>query len=361
MSTVTLRNLVKSYGKVIPVNNVSLDVADGEFIALLGSSGCGKTTTLRLVAGLLQQDSGDVFIDNESMTNVAPWHRNIGFVFQNYALFPHLNVYKNIAYGLNIRKWDKDKTKKQVHRVAELAEIEGLLERYPRQLSGGQQQRVALARALAIDPKVLLLDEPLSGLDAKLRERMQYELRAMQRAAKITSIYVTHDQNEAFALADRVIIMDDGVILQIGTPSEIYNDPQKKFVAQFIGTSNSTLGRVENISDSEQLVDIRCNDTIFRAKLKNTVTIGQEVTVVIRTNRILINHGDSSHAGFTNKFTGKLLNTTLSGSFWKLNVSVGGIEMRVDVSNSEEGSQSQFDKKDLDILIDADNIWYFID
>ena len=210
MSTVEVKELKKSYGSVQSVRGVSLDISDGEFIAFLGSSGCGKTTTLRMIAGLINQDSGEIFIDGKNVDNVKPWKRDIGFVFQNYALFPHLTAFDNIAYGLKLRKWSKKEIDTQVRKIAGLVEIGQLLNRYPKQMSGGQQQRVALARALAINPKVLLLDEPLSGLDAKLRERMQYELRVMQRAANITSIYVTHDQNEAFALADRVVVMHEG-------------------------------------------------------------------------------------------------------------------------------------------------------
>lgn len=217
---------------------VDLSARDGEFLTLLGPSGCGKTTTLRIIAGLERPDSGRVFFDGKDVTDLEPYERNIGIVFQDYALFPHMTVFKNVAFGLEMRKVSKVEIERKVRWALELVGLEGFENRYPEQLSGGQQQRVALARALVVEPEVLLLDEPLSNLDAKIRERLRAEIRRIQRELGITTIYVTHDQEEAMAVSDRIAVMNVGRVEQIGEPLELYYHPKTEFVARFLGISN---------------------------------------------------------------------------------------------------------------------------
>jgi multiple sugar transport system ATP-binding protein len=235
---IKLININKKFGKTIALRDVNLSIKKGEFFALLGPSGCGKTTTLRIIAGLEYPDSGKVFIDGIDVTYKEPRERDVAMVFQDYALYPHMTVFDNIAFPLTIRKsgLTKSEINEKVHSVAKLLGIEELLELKPRQLSGGQQQRVALARALVRNPKVWLMDEPLSNLDALLRVQMRAELKKLQKDLKITTVYVTHDQIEALTMADRIAVMDKGTIIQVGTPSEIYNNPNNVFVATFIGS-----------------------------------------------------------------------------------------------------------------------------
>lgn len=240
MARVELKDIVKKFGKVIAVDHVNLRINDGEFFTLLGPSGCGKTTTLRIVAGLEYPDEGDVVIDDKVVTHLHPRDRDIAMVFQNYALYPHLTVYENIAFPLEVRRkqygLSKEEIDKRVKEIASFLGIEELLNRYPNQLSGGQQQRVALARALVRKPKVWLLDEPLSNLDAKLRVLMRGELKKLQKTLGITTIYVTHDQVEAMSMSDRIAVMNKGKVLQVDTPENLYDRPQDVFVATFIGS-----------------------------------------------------------------------------------------------------------------------------
>ncbi|MBM3627055.1 MAG: ABC transporter ATP-binding protein [Alphaproteobacteria bacterium] len=234
-SFVSLRSLRKNYGQVRVLDDVSLDIARNQFVSLLGHSGCGKTTTLRIVLGFLQADCGSVLIDGRDMTDVSPRHRGIGMVFQSYALWPHMTIYENVAFGLRVRKVAEPEVAARVGDVVARLHLGGLEQRLPRELSGGQQQRVALARALVIDPPLLLLDEPLSNLDRQLREDMRLELKHLQKRIAQTTIYVTHDQDEALSLSDRVVVMNRGRIEQQGTPQEIYYEPRTEFVARFIG------------------------------------------------------------------------------------------------------------------------------
>jgi putative spermidine/putrescine transport system ATP-binding protein len=232
---VSVRNLEKRYGAVRVLKGVSLDIKRNEFVSLLGHSGCGKTTTLRIVLGFLKADSGSIHIDGNDMTNVSPRHRGIGMVFQSYALWPHMSVFENVAFGLRVRKVPEAEIATRVTSAIDRLHLGGLAQRTPRELSGGQQQRVALARALVINPPLLLLDEPLSNLDRQLREDMRLELKHLQRSIAQTTIYVTHDQDEALSLSDRVVVMNLGQIEQHGTPHEIYFEPRTEFVARFIG------------------------------------------------------------------------------------------------------------------------------
>ena len=250
-SGVVLKNIIKRFptregtGEFTAVDNVSLEVHTGELVTLLGPSGCGKTTTLRMVSGFEFPTSGEVLIGGKNVENVPPNKRNISMVFQNYALFPHMNIYDNIVYGLKLKRMKKEELKDKANKIIDLMQLRGMEERFPSEVSGGQQQRVALARAVVIEPKVLLFDEPLSNLDAKLREHMRDELRNIQKTLGITSLYVTHDQSEAMAISDRVAIMKDGKLMQIGTPKEIYDQPGSRFIANFMGKANFIEGKIE--------------------------------------------------------------------------------------------------------------------
>jgi spermidine/putrescine ABC transporter ATP-binding subunit len=244
VSAVELQGVSKHFGHVHAVDEISLTVGPGEFLSLLGPSGCGKTTTLRLIAGFEQLTAGRVLLRGQDISAWPSYRRNIGIVFQNYALFPHMTVYENVAFGLRMRRLPPDQIDARVSKVLSLVHLSGLEHRAPRQLSGGQQQRVALARALVIEPQLLLLDEPLSNLDAKLREEMRVELKQIQQQVGITTIFVTHDQDEALTLSDRIVVMNNGRIVQQGTPADVYERPRHSFVAGFIGQSNLLWGVV---------------------------------------------------------------------------------------------------------------------
>ncbi|MDK2865559.1 MAG: iron(III) transport system ATP-binding protein [Thermotogota bacterium] len=240
--TVKLVNVTKMFGKLRAVDDVSLVISKGEFVTLLGPSGCGKTTLLRMIAGFLQPDKGEIFFNEVNVTNLPPWERNVGFVFQNYALWPNMSVFDNVAYGLKLRKLSRSVIREAVEQALELVGLTGIENKYPGELSGGMQQRVALARALVINPPLLLLDEPLSNLDAKLRVALRKEIRRIQKQLSITAIYVTHDQEEAFDISDRVVVLKSGRVQQIGKPDEIYKNPANLFVADFVGKANYLRG-----------------------------------------------------------------------------------------------------------------------
>jgi iron(III) transport system ATP-binding protein len=239
-----LDGVVKRFGAVTAVDRAELDIEDGELFTLLGPSGCGKTTLLRLVAGFYQPDAGDVYFGDRRVTGLAPYERNIGMVFQNYALWPHMTVRANVSYGLRLRKLSAAEIDRRLAEGLRKVNLIGFESRYPGQLSGGQQQRVALARALVLNPDILLLDEPLSNLDAKIRVQVRAEIRRLQQELKITTVYVTHDQEEALSLSDRVAVMKDGRVLQVGPPKELYERPRTRFVADFVGTNNLVAGEV---------------------------------------------------------------------------------------------------------------------
>lgn len=263
MAKVKLESLSKLFGEVKAVDNIDLTVKDGEFLTLVGPSGCGKSTTLRLIAGLEKITKGNIFIDKRLINELPPHKRNISMVFQSYALFPHMSVEANIGFGLKIKKLSRDNKRKKIGWALELLRLEGLENRLPRELSGGQRQRVALGRALVLEPDVLLLDEPLSNLDAKLRLRMRTELKRLHKKVKTTIIYVTHDQAEAMTLSDRLAVMKDGKILQLGTPEEVYKEPQNLFTAGFIGSPSMNFLPGEIIpfvKDEKAIVGVRPED-----------------------------------------------------------------------------------------------------
>ncbi len=273
-------------GPVTAVNGVSLAIEKGELITLLGPSGCGKTTTLRLIAGFEFPTAGHIALDGREINNLPPHKRDMSMVFQSYAIFPHLNVFENVAYGLNVQHRSKAEIEARVDRVLGLVELTGLEKRAPNQLSGGQQQRVALARALVMEPKVLLMDEPLSNLDAKLREQMRTEIRRIQKQLGITSVYVTHDQIEAMTLSDRIVVMNQGVIEQAGSPTEIYRHPSTRFVADFIGRANFVPGVAQGRENGNWMVQVWGQTWPLTAT--DNLHAGDEVTLVIRPEMLHI-------------------------------------------------------------------------
>lgn len=287
---VELVNVSKNFGKTVAAKNVSLQIRAGEFITLLGPSGCGKTTLLRMIAGFEFPDEGQVIFRGEDVSRVPPYRRDVTTVFQQYALFPHLDVFHNIAFGLQRRKVDRETIKRRVSEALEMVRLEGLEARKPSELSGGQQQRVAVARALVLEPKVLLLDEPLAALDLKLRKRMQEELKRLQRRLGISFIFVTHDQEEALTMSDRVVVMNAGVIEQLGLPQEIYEHPQTEFVAGFIGDSNIIEGTVESADKGVSIIKI--SEATFSVQ-GNGVKPGDKVRVMIRPEKIKLSANGS--------------------------------------------------------------------
>jgi len=350
MALIEIKNLLKRYKKVVAVNHIDLEVEEGEMLTLLGPSGCGKTTTLRCIAGLETPENGDIVIDGKPMLSEGFIHssqRGIGMVFQNYAVWPHMRVFNNVAYGLKIKKVSKKNIQERVLKVLELVGLEGLGERYPSQLSGGQQQRVALARALVGNPKVLLLDEPLSNLDAKLREKMRFEIKSLVKRMGITSVYVTHDQAEAMVISDRIAVMDSGDIVQIGTAQEIYRNPANKFVADFIGTMNFIPGEiVQDPRDTPSVSDIVCVRTEFSEKVLCTTdgvteaTPGKEVFVSIRPEDVEVFADPPQDRD--NVFKGIIANKAYLGNFLYFFVDVNGTTIQAQVPHhlpQDEGQE----------------------
>ncbi|WP_454101662.1 ABC transporter ATP-binding protein [Metabacillus sp. SLBN-84] len=314
MKSVKLDKVSKMFGKARGVENVNIDIKPGEFFTFLGPSGCGKTTTLRMIAGFYFPSEGKVLFDNQDVTTLQPNKRNIGMVFQNYALFPHMTVFENIAFGLEVRKLNKSEIRRKVEKAQSMVHLEKYGERKINELSGGQQQRVALARALVIEPNILLLDEPLSNLDAKLREETRLEIKRLQLELGVTTIYVTHDQTEAMAMSDRIMVMNNGVIQQIGSPEEIYNKPVNKFVASFIGESNVLNASVEHMDQTR--VTARTSDGLtFNGLLKNaspnvSFRTGEPVKLSIRPEALAEGTGPNQFEAEVQfvEFTGVTIN-----------------------------------------------------
>ncbi|MEA3427814.1 MAG: ABC transporter ATP-binding protein [Thermodesulfobacteriota bacterium] len=347
MAFIEIKNLFKRFKKVVAVNHIQLEVKEGEMLTLLGPSGCGKTTTLRCIAGLEKPEEGDIVIDGKPMLSegfVQPSKRGIGMVFQNYAVWPHMKVYKNIVYGLKIQKLPGHSIQEKAQQVLELVGLNGLEERYPTQLSGGQQQRVALARALVSNPKVLLLDEPLSNLDAKLREKMRFEIKSLVRRMGITSVYVTHDQAEAMVISDRVAIMDSGNLVQIGTPQEIYEKPANRFVADFIGTMNFMSGEVVQVLQDKDAAYVH---TEFSEKMlcktsdTTATTPGKKVYASIRPEDVEV-FTEPPQKARENLFKGTIVHKAYLGNFMYFFVSINGNMIRAQVPHhmpQEEGQE----------------------
>lgn len=291
----TLENVVKTFpprggaAEVTAVNGVTLHIKEGELVTLLGPSGCGKTTTLRLIGGFEIPSAGRIVLDGQEIDKLPTHKRGMAMVFQSYAIFPHLNVFENVAYGLHVQKTSANGISERVNRVLELVDLRGYENRAPNQLSGGQQQRVALARALVMEPKVLLLDEPLSNLDAKLREQMRNEIRRIQQKLGITSVYVTHDQIEAMTLSDQIVVMNQGIIEQSGTPEEVYRHPRSRFVANFIGRANFVPARLLNVRNG--IAEVECFGKPLRVKAAPGTGTGTAATLVLRPEMVWIAGG----------------------------------------------------------------------
>ncbi len=318
------QNLCKSYGQVKALDNVDIEIEDAELLAVIGPSGSGKTTLLRSIAGFVQLDSGKIFVKSKDITNLPPERRNVAMFFQNYALWPHMTVFENVAYGLKIRKYDKKTIQEKVEWALDFLDIKPLAERKPNQLSGGQQQRVALARAIVVQPDVLLLDEPLSNLDAKIRMRIRFELKTLQKKLKIPTLYVTHDQEEAISIADKIAIMHNGKVLQIGTPQQVYENPVDLFVADFIGV-NSML----RVKPSAEGV-VKIGNLKFQSKqdVTHVVIRAEEAKVLPVQQHIVMNEDDL-------RLEGTVIGKLYLGSKYRYEIRVQDIE-EVLFINSEE-------------------------
>ena len=317
---VELKNISVAFDGEKVLDGLNLAIKDKEFITLLGPSGCGKTTTLRLIAGFLEPDCGDVVFEGEKINGVPAYKRQVNTIFQRYALFPHLNVYENIAFGLRIKKLPKDKIHETVTAMLELVNLKGLEKRHIDTLSGGQQQRVAIARAIANRPKVLLLDEPLAALDLKLRKDMQKELKKFQRQLGITFVFVTHDQEEALTMSDRVVVMDGGKIQQVGTPQDIYNEPQNAFVADFIGESNIVDGMM--LRDYYVEFSGQCFECLDKGFLEN-----EAVDVVVRPEDVDIVAVEKG------MLTGTVTSVTFLGVHYEIIVDIGGFKWMIQTTD----------------------------
>ena len=320
---ISLKDIAVSFDGEQVLKGFDLDIRDGEFVTLLGPSGCGKTTALRTIAGFITPDAGEVFFNGKNITALPPHKREVNTIFQKYALFPHLNVYDNIAFGMRLKKKSEKEVKETVQRMLNMVNLTGFAHRGVGQLSGGQQQRVAIARALANEPKVLLLDEPMGALDLKLRKDMQVELKKIQQQTGITFIFVTHDQEEALSMSDTVVVMDGGVIQQIGTPTDIYNEPKNAFVADFIGESNILDGlMLEDYSVRFAGHKFRCLDSGFGKNVP--------VDVVIRPEDIDVVEPDSTH------ITGEVTGVTFKGVHYEIIVDVDGFKWMIQSTDCRE-------------------------
>jgi ABC-type Fe3+/spermidine/putrescine transport system ATPase subunit len=351
---IRLNNITKTFlhrvkGKITAVDNVSLAVEPGELLTILGPSGCGKTTTLRIVAGFEQPDAGRVSIAGKDVTDLMANRRNIGFVFQNYALFPHLSIFENVAYGLKVHRRGKKKIEEAVGEVLEMVGLSGYEHQFPHQISGGEQQRVALARAIVIKPKVLLFDEPLSNLDAKLRMHTRGEIRSLQRRLKITSVYVTHDQEEAMAISDRIVVMDHGAVAQIGMAEDLYFSPRSEFVARFIGKVNAVPAQIEETGEKEISLKIFGKNYTVAAP-DQEVQPGQEVRAFIRPEFLeLCSTPGEGH------FTAVIVERTFLGEKVEYGLEVGGTRMTV-VAHPQSGGGVLPLKKRVGVRLHGENV-----
>jgi len=326
MAFLTLEQVNKFYGELAAVRDVSLSVAKGEFVSLLGPSGCGKTTTLQMIAGLVEPTAGRITLDGRDITREKPNRRGLGVVFQSYALFPHMTVAQNVAFGLEMRNVARPERDRRVEEMLALVHLGGMAERYPRQLSGGQRQRVAIARALVIEPPVLLLDEPLSNLDAKLREEMQFELRRIQRSVGTTTIMVTHDQSEALSISDRVVVMEAGRMTQVDAPYRLYEKPATAFISSFVGRMNRLEGiwRPNGASGAVEIAG-----AMLASETKANIAAGAAVTASIRPEKLFLQKGEG-------RLNGHVASRFFLGGHWLLNVETPAGLITVSMPNNGE-------------------------
>jgi putative spermidine/putrescine transport system ATP-binding protein len=325
MSYLELKNVSKFYAGIAAVRDFNLDIEKGSLVSFLGPSGCGKTTTLRMIAGFEQLDSGSILLDGSDIVPVPPNRRDIGMVFQAYALFPNMTVRENVAFGLRMRKTPAASIDKLVDKVLEMVRLQDTARRYPHQLSGGQQQRIALARALAVQPRVLLLDEPLSALDAEVRVVLRGEIRRIQSELAITTVYVTHDQEEALSISDKVVVMNKGLIEQVGTPEEIYRAPNTRFVATFIGTANQFIGKT---SGTNLVV---CNNVQLLTNTLTGLRSDQSVVVLVRPENIQV-QAEQSRQKSWNSISGEVETITFHGAVTRLGVNANGQRIVADIT-----------------------------
>jgi len=354
--SVKIERVTKTFGRTVALNNVSFEVYQNEFLTLLGPSGCGKTTLLGIIAGFVKPTSGDIYIGNELVTDKQPNERKTGMVFQNYALFPHMNVYENLAFGLKLRKLGRDTIDQRIQEALKLIRLEGFEKRYPRQLSGGQQQRVALARAIVTQPDVLLLDEPLSNLDYKLRIAMRLELKRIQRILRKTTIYVTHDQSEALSMSDRIVVMDAGSVLQIGTPLEIYEHPTTRTVADFVGDANFFEARIVDLTPTKITVltekGARLSLLTFAGDLLHDSKIGDKISLLARPEKVVLSKDDSPKEGDEkeNRVRGTILDTEYLGGTVRYYVDTKNLGIvKADMKNIPETNFQTEDQVFLEI------------
>jgi len=333
---IKLVDLYKRFKETIAVDHLSLNVGKGSLTTLLGPSGCGKTTTLRIIAGFEDPEEGKIYLGDRLLNEVPPHHRGVGMVFQSYALFPHMNVFNNVAYGLKLRKWKKSKIKKRVREVLNLVDLVGLENRTSDQLSGGQQQRVAVARTLSIEPEALLMDEPLSNLDAKLRINIRSQIKTLQQHLGITTIYVTHDQEEAFSLSDKIAIMKEGKLQQIGTPWEIYHNPRNQFIADFIGMTNFVEAKIETVDNQNVVLNTPGGKLIMLREKNLEFLPGQNILVTIRSEGIRINKHTPVSSG-DNVLKAEIKQYSYMGKTVKYGVNIGeGMSLVVESLNPKK-------------------------
>jgi spermidine/putrescine ABC transporter ATP-binding subunit len=355
MAILKVNNLNKSFGKVKAVQDVSFEATEGKVLSLLGPSGCGKTTTLRCIAGFENPDRGDICLDNKKITFIPPEKRGIGMVFQNYALWPHMTVYGNLSFALQIRKVPKPEISERVKKVLSIVQLEGYEDRYPRQMSGGQQQRIAMARALVFEPEIMLLDEPLSNLDAQLREEMRFEFTELQKKLGITAVYVTHDQAEALVISDKIVILNQGKIVQSGSPKEIYSNPKNKFVAGFIAVTSFISGRIDSFAEEKKKVIVKTDDNLVIHGFNNSFDIGQKVSVAMRMNVVkFIPDKSKSNKNSVNVFRGKIIQASYLGNIIDYKVKVGNWEVRTNSdakNNFKVGDEVTFYLSPEDIIV----------
>lgn len=336
---IVIKGLTKKFGDVVAVNGIDLTAESGKITLLLGPSGCGKTTTLRCIAGLEKPDAGEIYIGREAYTHVEngifvpPEKRHLGMVFQSYAIWPHMTVFNNVAYGLKVRGVPKSDIKRKVHKALELVGLETIPYRYATQLSGGQQQRVAIARSLVYEPKILLFDEPLSNLDAKLRESTRFQLKELQRKLGITCVYVTHDQAEGMILADKLVLMFDGKIAQIGSPRELYEMPSSRFVAGFIGLTNLVAGKTVNSPSKDGCIKVESGECVIYSSAFEIKMKGEEVLISIRPEKIKIYRGKK---GKKNEWRGKVASAVFLGDHMDYRIKVEGIRKEIRVIENVE-------------------------
>ncbi|MDF2962432.1 MAG: transporter [Paenibacillus sp.] len=353
---VELKNIQKKFGPNVVVDSFNLQIEQGECVSFLGPSGCGKTTTLNMIAGFLEPDQGDLLIKGRRMNGVPSNKRDLGMVFQTYSLFPHMTVFENVAYGLKLRKTPKADITRKVTAILELVKLPHVADRYPKQLSGGQRQRIAIARALVTEPSLLLLDEPLSNLDAKLREELRDELKRLQQEIGVTTIFVTHDQEEALYLSNRIVVLDHGKVEQIGTPWDIYNRPASEFVHTFIGKSNRMQGAVELVQGDTIQLKTDAGFTVLADRRDSSFVNGEAVSIYVRPEKIGLSAEESVIAG-SNHVKGRVKLTSFLGAYTECEVEVGPYTVTVrnqtaqQITHFAQGQTVYLDWKPEDVFV----------